>query len=57
VDGREEVSMLDVERAWVEFRKTVFKYVEYLEWLETQQADRLTYREREALKKHGNNKS
>jgi hypothetical protein len=50
----QEVFLDDVDQAFATFREKLKKYMDYLNYLETQvRADRLTAREKEMIKKHG----
>jgi len=53
----EEILLDEVDQAFATFREKMEKYMDYLNYLETQvRADRLTEREKEILKKHGRKK-
>jgi hypothetical protein len=50
----QEVFLDDVDQAFATFREKLKKYMDYLNYLETQvRADRLTVREKEMIRKHG----
>jgi len=51
-----EVLLDEVDQALASFRDTYSKYMEYIKYLEGQDPNRLTQRDREILKKHGTKK-
>jgi len=48
-----EVLLDEVDQAWANFKDTCSRYMDYLKYLRQQDPKRLTFREREALRKHG----
>ena len=53
----EEILLDEVDQAFATFREKMEKYMDYLNYLETQvRADRLTEREKEMIRKHGKGK-
>jgi len=48
-----EVSLDIVEQTYLTFRDVLYKYKEYIKYLESLPQNKLTIRQREILKKHG----